>query len=180
VAPPLPGSKFPNGDVALWPLITRGTGGRWLDGRTADNSVGIANSTWDPFTGTHWTAQEVSPGIITLKMTLFPQDRFLDGRTADGSVGLSNAADAVHSGSFWEPIITNHVVVAGSSGPPPVDADVYDVWILRCLGTIDGSRFLDYRSQNNSVGLARFIDGPFTGTRWTVVQNPPQGAAPIR
>ncbi len=169
---PLPASRFTTGtDMALAPLIARSGGGgtapKYLDGRTADGSVGTATNTWDPFTGTHWTAREVSPGIVTLKMSLFPSDRLLDGRTANGSVGLAEAADNAHSGVFWEPIITDHVKPRrGEFG------DDFDVWILRCLGVINGNRFLDFRSQDGSVGLAPFIDGPFTGTRWTLILNP--------
>jgi hypothetical protein len=169
----IPASKFPNVDVALHPLINSQ---KFLDARTAGDSVGIANQTDDPFTGTHWTAQEVSPGIITLRLTLFPSNRFLDGRTQDGSVGLAEAADDAHSGVFWEPIITDHVVNSG----PGILTNEFDVWILRCLGALDGSRFLDYRSQNDTVGLAPFIDGPFTGTRWVLVLNPERQPPVVR
>ena len=40
---------------------------------------------------------------------------------------------------------------------------------LKCLGNIDGPRFLDGRTGNGSVGLAPVTDPPFSGTRWLVV-----------
>ena len=40
---------------------------------------------------------------------------------------------------------------------------------LKCLGNIEGPRFLDGRTGNGTVGLAANTDPPFTGTRWLVV-----------
>lgn len=59
---------------------------RFLDGRTADASVGLANSTAPPFSGTHWQRIDLAPGVIALRcLGTGPGDRrFLDGHTADG------------------------------------------------------------------------------------------------
>ena len=40
---------------------------------------------------------------------------------------------------------------------------------LKCLGNIDGPRFLDGRTLDASVGLAVKTDEPFSGTRWQVL-----------
>ncbi len=40
---------------------------------------------------------------------------------------------------------------------------------LRCLGNVEGPRFLDGRTGDGSVGLAPSTDLPFTGTRWVAV-----------
>ncbi|MBO3459871.1 hypothetical protein G7B40_030295 [Aetokthonos hydrillicola Thurmond2011] len=37
---------------------------------------------------------------------------------------------------------------------------------LKCLGDVEGPRFLDGRTREGSVGLAPGTDGVFTGTRW--------------
>lgn len=39
---------------------------------------------------------------------------------------------------------------------------------LKCLGEVDGPRYLDGRTGDGSVGLAPQILGHFTGTRWQV------------
>ena len=39
---------------------------------------------------------------------------------------------------------------------------------FRCLGNIEGPRFLDGRTANGTVGLAANTGPSFTGTRWTV------------
>jgi hypothetical protein len=46
---------------------------------------------------------------------------------------------------------------------------------LRCLGNIDGPRFLDGRTGNGTVGLAPSTDPPFSGTQWLVVGEPTPG-----
>jgi hypothetical protein len=40
---------------------------------------------------------------------------------------------------------------------------------LRCLGTVEGPRYLDGRTRDGSVGLAPHTRRPFSGTRWRVV-----------
>ncbi len=42
---------------------------------------------------------------------------------------------------------------------------------LRCLGNVEGPRFLDGRTGNGSVGLAPQTGGHFTGTHWTVIDD---------
>ncbi len=43
---------------------------------------------------------------------------------------------------------------------------------LKCLGNIEGPRFLDGRTGYGTVGLAPSTDGPFTGTHWEVIGVP--------
>src|SRR6266516_65661 len=50
--------------------------------------------------------------------------------------------------------------------PPP---GVTWMITLECLGDVPGSRFLDGRTQDGSVGLAGTTDPPFTGTRWAAM-----------
>ena len=84
------------------------------------------------------------------------QGTFLDGRTAppNPSVGLATDTVEPFTGARWlaQPI----------QGAPPNQV------FLQCLGDIDGSRFLDGRTQDGSVGLAPNTAGQFTGTRWEV------------
>ena len=151
--------------------------------------------TYDPLTGTHFSVTEVSPGAIALKLSFFQGDRFLEGWVRDGTVGLAKVSGPFHSGTFWEPIITNHIRY---QDPALLNPSEFDVWILRCLGAIDlgtvapsfpqgdvvENRFLAFRSADNSIGLAPFIDGvfagliggPMTATRWIVIKKSRQGA----
>jgi len=51
---------------------------------------------------------------------------------------------------------------------------------LKCLGNIEGWRFLDGRTRNGTVGLAPTVDPPFTGTHWLVVAGPQPGQVELR
>jgi hypothetical protein len=48
------------------------------------------------------------------------------------------------------------------------DFSVGDTIILLCQGTVPGSRYLDGRTGNGTVGLAPQTTGSFTGTKWKV------------
>ncbi len=77
----------------------------FLDGRTADGTVGLAPNTDAPYSGTKWQVTEVTEGIITLEnmgANPNPDFLFLDGRTADGTVGLAPNTDASYSGTKWK------------------------------------------------------------------------------
>lgn len=75
---------------------------RWLDGRTAVGTVGLAPNFSPPFTGAAWrlTAFE-GRGFTMQTLGTIPGPTFLDGRTLDGSVGLIPVVDAAHSGAVW-------------------------------------------------------------------------------
>jgi hypothetical protein len=133
----------------------------FLDGRTADGSVGLAPATDGPFTGSHWEAVDDGPNRVILRC-LAPDahPNFLDGRTANGSVGLAPSTGGVFTGTHWE-----------------VVDDGRNQVILRCLAPDAHPNFLDGRTADGSVGLAPATDGVFTGTHWEVVDpipNDPQ------
>jgi len=68
-------------------LISLGSvaGPRYLDGRTADGTVGLAPNADVPFTGATWQLSDGGGGSFTLKcLGAIDGPRFLDGRTADG------------------------------------------------------------------------------------------------
>ena len=74
----------------------------WLDGRTADGTVGLAPSTAPPFTGTAWQVQAMTGGGFSLQtLGNIPGPRFLDGRTADATVGLAPSTAPPFSGTRW-------------------------------------------------------------------------------
>jgi hypothetical protein len=78
-------------------------GPRWLDGRTADGTVGLAPNTNRPFTGTRWQVLEVGDNIVALKcLGDIGGPRWLDGRTADGTVGLAATTEPSFTGTKWE------------------------------------------------------------------------------
>jgi hypothetical protein len=45
--------------------------------------------------------------------------------------------------------------------------------ILKCMGDVDGPRFLDGRTGDGSVGLAPITEGNFTGTHWQPLDDGP-------
>jgi hypothetical protein len=73
----------------------------FLDGRTADGTVGLIAS--DGYTGTRWRLHDragLGDGMFVLEcLGDIPGPKFLDGRTADGTVGLI-ASDG-YTGTRW-------------------------------------------------------------------------------
>ncbi len=53
---------------------------------------------------------------------------------------------------------------------PPVKSTFDGLLVLECLGTTPGSKWLDGRTTNGTVGLAPGIGGSFSGTAWQVVR----------
>jgi hypothetical protein len=144
----------PLGATWIVTLECQGTlpGPRFLDGRTHDGSVGLANTTTPPFTGTHWALTTLAPGMVMIESRgLVPGPRFLDGRTHNGTVGLSPVITPPFSGARWR-----------------IEEVAPDIVTLKCDGEIDGNRFLDGRTAAGEVGLAPVTTGQFTGTRWRV------------
>src|SRR5262249_33988591 len=131
-------------------------GPRFLDGRTANATVGLAPKLSKQFSGTKWRV--VNAGAderISLHcLGTANGNRWLDGRTGDGSVGLAPNRDKPFTGVVWE-------VVRLDKQDPNIVA-------LKCMGAVDGPRWLDGRTGNGTVGLAKSTDPPFTGTRWEV------------
>ncbi|MBD2059558.1 hypothetical protein H6F88_26780 [Oculatella sp. FACHB-28] len=128
---------------------------RWLDGRTADGTVGLANSTGDDFTGTKWKVHVVGnedDRIIHLEtLGNFDGLRWLDVKT-DGTVGLADSTGDVST--QWK------VHILGNED----DRTIH----LEALGATNNLRWLDGRTADGTVGLADSTGGNFTGTRWRV------------
>ena len=136
-------------------LISLGAvpGARYLDGRTADGTVGLAPSAEAPFTGARWQVSDGGDGSYTLKsLCKIDGPRFLDGKTADGSVGLAAAPGPPFTGTHWE------IMKLGSGVS----------FSVRCLAPIEGARFLDGRTGAGTAGLAPSVCPPFTGTHWGI------------
>ena len=83
-------------------------GPRWLDGRTADGTVGLAPDRHGPYTGTRWQVIQVgsnNPNIVVLKcLGDIEGPRRLNGRTADGTVGVAPTTEPPFTGTKWEVI----------------------------------------------------------------------------
>ena len=141
----------------------KGPGGRLLDGRPFDGSVGLAPMAAGRFSGTHWLTQDV-PGGVVLKCLAHTESqergRFLDGRTADGTVSLAPHTDAPFSGTHWKTLLSRV-----NKHP---DQEPGEKAFLRCLGDTEGSRFLDGRVEGQSVVLTSTSE-PFTGTEWRIL-----------
>ena len=131
-------------------------GPRWLDGRTADGTVGLAPNLTKKYSGTKWVVVSAGEGIVALKcLGVVNGPRWLDGRTGDGSVGL---APKPLTGSRWKVV--------------EVDRNNPNFVALQCLGNIEGPRWLNGRTRNGTVGLAPRTDPPYTGTKWEVQMYP--------
>lgn len=134
-------------------------GPRFLDGRTANATVGLAPDLSRKFSGTKWHVLSGGGGSIVLKcMGSVPGNRWLDGRTAGGTVGLAPSNQKPYTGTRWQIV--------------PLDNNDPNIVALKCLGNIEGPRWLDGRTGNGTVGLAKTTDPPFTGTRWEVRMYP--------
>ena len=126
-------------------------GPRYLDGRTANGTVGLAPNMSPEFTGTRWRVVRVGDGVVELKcLGNIEGPRWLDGRTADGTVGL--APNRSFTDTRWQ------VIQIGS-----------DIVVLKCLGDIEGPRWLNGSTADGTVGVAPTTESPFTGTKWEVI-----------
>jgi hypothetical protein len=78
-------------------------GPRWLDGRTADGTVGLAPNR--SFTGTRWQVIQIGSDIVVLKcLGDIEGPRWLNGSTADGTVGVAPTTESPFTGTKWEVI----------------------------------------------------------------------------
>jgi hypothetical protein len=127
-----------------------------LDGRTEDGTVGLVRST-EGFTGTEWEMHELSftgnTTVVTLKrLGDVDGSKFLDGRTGEGTVGLAPTTIEPFTGTRWA---MNELSSNGNT----------TVVTLKCLGHIDGPKFLNGNTEHGSVDLADSTEG-VSGTRW--------------
>jgi len=76
---------------------------KYLDGRTADDSVGLAPAYSEEYPGTAW--QVYTDGLYEyfncLEAITLGRDYWLDGRTADNSVGLAPVIGGIYTGTRW-------------------------------------------------------------------------------
>jgi hypothetical protein len=136
-------------------LISLGAvpGARYLDGRTADGTVGLAPNAEVPFTGARWQVSDGGGGSFTLRsLSKIDGPRFLDGKTAHGSVGLAAAPGPLFTGTHWE------ITKLGSGVS----------FSVRCLASNEGPRFLEGRTDDGTIGLAPSARPPFIGTHWAI------------
>jgi hypothetical protein len=130
-------------------------GPRYLDGRTANGTVGLAPNLSPRFTGTEWRVVRAGDGVVELRcLGEIEGPRWLDGRTADGTVGLAPNTNRPFTGTRWQ------VIQVGYGNP--------NIVVLKCLGDIQGPRWLDGRTADGTVGVAATTEPPFTGTKWEV------------
>jgi predicted nucleic acid-binding Zn ribbon protein len=149
-------SNFPfrNGERIYLKNMGHIDGPRWLDGRTANGTVGLAPTTRGGYTGTRWEVSVIGNNQISLKcLGHIDGSRWLDGRTANGTVGLAPTTRGGYTGTRWEVSVVGNNQIS-----------------LKCMGHIDGPRWLDGRTANGTVGLAPTTKGGYTGTRWKVIR----------
>jgi outer membrane protein assembly factor BamB len=124
-------------------------GSRWLDGRTAVGTVGLAPRFGEPFSGTVWEPHGVGPRMFKLRnLGDLEGARWLTCRTDTGAVTLSATANV----------------------PPPATTvwrvDELDVGVIGLACGTATNAWLDGRTQTATVGLAPSTSPPFTGARW--------------
>ncbi len=126
---------------------------RWLDGRTADATIGLVSNENRSFSGTKWRVHKFNDSDIALEsMGEINGLRWLDGKTADATVGLAPRGDGSFSGAVWKVHRIN-------------DSDI----MLESLGTIEGPRWLDGRTASGTVGLVSSENRGSSGTKWRIV-----------
>ena len=131
-------------------------GPRYLDGRTANGTVGLAPNLSPEFTGTRWRVVRAGDGVVELKcLGDLDGPRWLDGRTADGTVGLAPNTDRPFTGTRWQ------VLHVSYNNP--------NIVVLKCLGDTEGPRWLNGRTAEGTVGVAPTTEPPFTGTKWEMI-----------
>ena len=147
----------PSSETVILKCLGNIEGPRYLDGHTADGTIGLAPSTVPPFTGTSWELNQVPSGLYTLKcLGNIEGPRYLDGHTTDGTVGLATDIDqSAHSGTYWE-----------------LEQSSERTGTLKCHGNIEGPRYLDGHTADGTVGLAAEAGGTFTGATWRIYKSP--------
>src|SRR5262245_41541839 len=128
----------PGNRVSLRCLGTGAGRARYLDGRTENGSVGLAPELTPKFSGTKWRVRGVRAGVVALECQgRVDGPRWLDGRTATGTVGLAPTTDKPFTGTQWQ------LVRLDEKNP--------DIVALKCLGDVEGPRWLDGRTGDGTV-----------------------------
>src|SRR5258707_1388537 len=134
-------------------------GARYLDGRTGDGTVGLTPNLTPKYSGTKWRGYcEGGGNVVFFFFWDIQSARCLDGRKAVGARGVGPGAKKKYTGTRWQ------VVQIDSNNP--------NIVALKCLGDIEGPRWLDGRTGNGTVGLASTTEPPFTGTKWEALMYP--------
>src|SRR5262245_39397771 len=137
VPPRLSAQILKHGNRVAFKSLGHRAGPRWLDGRTQDGTVGLAPELSKRYSGTKWAVVQAGQGIIALRCEgLLAGNRWLDGNTVEGKVGLAPHKDRPFTGARWK------IVEADENNPRIVR--------LKCLGDIEGPRWLDGRTHDGT------------------------------
>ena len=129
-------------------------GPRYLEGRPAEGTVGLAPHATGRFPGTRWRVHDAGGGAVTLECLGAQAGlRVLRGHPDTGTVAVAPTTDRDGTGTHWE--ITKVAPLR---------------YTLRRLDAVDELRFLDGRPDDGSVGLTPATDGDALGTRWTMLR----------
>lgn len=152
--------------LGIYSLKCLGTieGPRFLNGITAEARVDLAPSVGGSFSGTIWeiTYDEAASAYRFRCQGNIEGARFLNGLTAEARVDLAPSAGGEFSGTNWE--------AAPVPDAPP------STYRFKCLGTIEGPRWLDGRTADGTVGLVDNIE--LSGTQWQAEPVPPTSPGP--
>ena len=90
------------GNVVKFRCLGNIEGPRFLDGHTADGTVGLAPNTDASYSGTGWQVMDAGQGAVAFRcLGNIEGRRFLDGRTASGTVGLAANTGPSFTGTRW-------------------------------------------------------------------------------
>jgi hypothetical protein len=93
----------------IYIIQSQGTipGANYLDGRTANGTVGLAPTFTGVFTGARWSIVDRGPYYTIQSLGTIPGANYLDGRTANGTVGLAPTFTGGFTGARWSIIRIN-------------------------------------------------------------------------
>ena len=103
----LPGNARAQALQPGWVIVIRCLGNidgpRWLDGHTADGTVGLAPNLSPYYTGARWQVADAGEGAVALRcFGNIEGPRLLNGHTADGTVGLAPHLNSYYTGARWQ------------------------------------------------------------------------------
>ena len=151
----LPGNARAQALQPGWVVVIRCLGNiegpRWLDGRTADGTVGLAPDTHPPYTGARWQVVDAGGGAVALCcLGNIEGPRWLDGRTANGTVGLAPNLNLPYTGARWQ--------VADGGAPSPS--------VVSATSRVPAGSMAAPRTERSV--WPQILNLPYTGARWQI------------
>lgn len=150
-----PRASVTAGDIIVLYCLGNASGNRYLNGLTSRNGISLEADCIGVYTGTKWKVLNAGSGYFSLECQgNLPGNRYLDGLTSTGATQLAPNFGEIYSGTRWQFTLTT------VNGQP--------AYTLKCMGTIEGPRYLDGQTTRKIVTLAPYTDGQYSGTFWAI------------